>query len=254
MKKTLMILGVVFLILIAAVIALLVWGQRSGQAKQEAFFRAVMSGDPAQVTAMFHPALQNEVDEPVLALWMRAAKENLGAFKGLAKTNFSTNVKYVDGAKISESSGKVLFEKGEARSELVFRDDRLVKFDIESDRIPKDWLKAGIADAGLYHERGKAFLQAFAGGQFKAAFDMAHADLQTQIPLEKLKSMGQAVSARYGKVKSLAHLRDEADPAAGTLRVFYRVEGEKGPATADVLFRFIGLKGHIYGFNFKDPA
>jgi len=61
MKKTLIILGVLFLVLIVVLVGVLVWAGSVGQAKQEQFFRAVMSGDAKQVTAMFHPALRDEV-------------------------------------------------------------------------------------------------------------------------------------------------------------------------------------------------
>jgi len=61
---------------------------------------------------------------------------------------------YADGAKRTESSGKVRFEKGEATLELVFRDDQIIKFNIESERIPGDWFKSGPADTSLYRQRG----------------------------------------------------------------------------------------------------
>ena len=253
MKKVLIVAGALFLILVAGFVAVLVWGQRAGQGIQEKFFRAVMSGDPQQVTAMFHPALREEVDEPVLAVWMRAAKEGLGAFQGLSKTDFSTSVEYKDGAKNTESKGKVLFEKGQAQSLLVFRDDQIVKFEIESERIGKDWFKAGPADAVLYLGRGQTFLDAFAGGRTKDAFAMMHAELQKQVPADKLQAMADQVAQAFGKVQSLKPARDEFDPTAQTLCVYYRAECEKTPAEADVLFRFLGLKGHILGFNMK-PA
>jgi len=253
MKRILVWLGVVFLVIIAGVVVLLVWGQRSGQARQEAFFKAVMSGDPKQITAMFDPALCDEVDEPVLVAWMKAAKDSLGAFKGLAKTDFSTNVKYESGAKLTESSGKVLFEKGEARSELVFRDEKLIKFNIASDRIGADWLKAAAVDPALYRQRGETFLTTFMGAQPKDAFALMHPDLQKEAPQATLQTMADTLAGGYGKIKSVKHEKDEADPSGTALRVLYRVEGEKGKGTADVLFRFVGLKGHILEFHVSRP-
>jgi hypothetical protein len=253
MKKLLIIFGVMFLIVIVAVIGLLVWAGSAGQAKQEQFFRAVMSGDPTQVTAMFHPALRENVDEPMLAVWMRAARENLGEFKGLSKADFSTSVRYVDGAKHTESSGKVRFEKGEARSELVFRDDQLTKFNIESEKIPGDWFKSGPATIDLYHQRGQTFLEALFEKRAKDAFAMMHADFQAQLPLDKLEPMAVKVADAFGKIKSLKHDRDELDGPAGTLRIHYRLECEKAKASANALFTFVGLKGHITGFNVNEP-
>src|SRR6266480_7081976 len=125
-KKLLIILaalGVVLIGCLALCGGFLFWAQRAGTELQTRFFTALDSGNVNQVQAMLHPALREEVDEPLLAAWMAEVHRDLGKFQGLSKTDFSTSVSYADGAKVTESTGTVNFEHGTAKSELIFRDD-----------------------------------------------------------------------------------------------------------------------------------
>ncbi len=138
MKKVLMILGIVFLVVVVGIVALLMFAQSSGSQHQEDFFAALYAGDTAKLTGMMHPELQKLVDAPVLAVLAQSMKENLGAFKGLSKTNFNTSSSYENGVKKVESSGEVLFEKGTATSELVYMNDLLTSFNVKSPKLPVD--------------------------------------------------------------------------------------------------------------------
>jgi hypothetical protein len=249
MKKVLMVLGVVFLVLIVGVAVLMVWAQRSGSAKQDVFFKAVESGDAKQVTALFHPALLEQVDEPVLAAWMASVKSELGNYTGLSKTDFSTSVKYEDGAKIAESKGTVNFEKGTAKSEITLRDDRIVAWNVVSDKIAPDWFR-GPASTELYQQKGRDFLQKALSGDVQAAFDMEHESLQQALPLEKFKAALEDVIRSNGAAKAIQY---ESAAVAGkspklTLKLLYKVEFEKSPVPASVDFQFAGLKGHMTAF------
>jgi hypothetical protein len=244
-----MVLGVVFLVVIVGVAGLMVWAQRSGSTTQEAFFKAVESGDVKQVTALFHPALLKEVDEPVMAAWMASVKSELGNYTGLSKTDFSTSMKYENGAKIVESKGTVNFEKGTAKSEITLRDDRIVAWNVVSDKIPPDWFH-GPASTELYQQKGHEFLQKALSGDVQAAFDMEHESLQQALPLEKFKAALETVSRSGGAVKAIQY---ESSTVAGkspklTLKLMYKVEFEKGPVPASVEFQFVGLKGHMTAF------
>ena len=97
MGKILKILGVLFLLVIAGFVALMFWAHGSGADKQEAFFTAVYSGDPAKVLALCDPRMADEVATPMLATWMRVFTERHGDFKGLSPTSFSTS-KRIEGA------------------------------------------------------------------------------------------------------------------------------------------------------------
>jgi hypothetical protein len=248
------VIGAVLVVLIAVgiFVGMLVMAQTAGGDVQESFFKAVLSGDPKQVTALFDPAMNKEVDEPVLAQWMAAVKDNLGEFKGLSKTAFNTSVEYKNGAKIAKSSGTVNFEKGDATSELAFKDGKLIEFDVKSDKIPKTWFK-GIA-AGptqLYQDRGKQFLTLFLSDKPDDAFAMMHENLQKVMPLEKLKALMADAAGKAGAVKSIQYLSEQVDPA-GKLKILYKVECQKTTTTASVKFEQAGLKCHLVAFNINE--
>jgi len=248
-----MVLGVVFIVVVLGFVAILVWAQRAGAKRQEDFFRAVTSGSPGQVTAQFHPALLEEVDEPVLGAWMQVVKEQLGAFKGLRKTDFDTSVKYEGGVKVTESKGTVEFEKGEASSELVLHGDQVTKFHVASAKIPEDWFK-GPTSTELYRERGKVFLTHFLSDRPDEAFKSMHKALQENAPLEKLKGMMAEVAGKAGALKSMSHKSESYDPASQKLEILYSVACEKAKLVMSAKFQFVGLKGHLVAFNFNSET
>jgi len=251
MKKVLMVLGIVFLVVIAGIAAIMIWAGASGSAIQERFFSAVLSGDPGQVTAMFHPALREEVDEPVLATWMAVVKTNLGGYQGLSKTDFNTSTKYEDGQKITESSGMVNFQKGQAHAELVFRDGKLVKFLVKSDKLPDDWF-TGPAGTELYRQRGKEFLTRFMSNQPDAAFSMMHPALKEKMPLDQLTKLVVDNCAKAGKLRAVTYQSENYDPKKQILEVRYTLECENAGVKPLVKFEFAGLKGHLVAFNLSE--
>lgn len=249
MKKILMVLGVLFLVVLVACAGLMFWAQSSGSKLQEKFFSAVTSGDPAQVTALFHPALREEVDEPVLAAWMEEIRSKLGVYRGLSKADFNTLTKFEGGVRITESQGTVHFEKGSAHSELVFHDGQLVKFKVKSDSIPDDWFE-GPASTALYRQRGEEFLKHLLKGDADATFHAMHPSLQKSLSREKLETMISNIRKNAGEMKSVTFQSEEPDKSDGyILKLFYNVACDKAETTALVEFRFIGMKGHILAFD-----
>jgi hypothetical protein len=197
---------------------------------------------------MFHPALKEEVDEPVLATWMAVVKKNLGGYQGLSKTDFNTSSKYEDGRKITESSGTVNFEKGQAHAELVFHDGKLVKFFVKSDKLPGDWF-TGPTGTELYRERGKEFLTRFMSNQPDAAFSMMHAALKDKMPLDTLTKLVVDNCSKAGKLRAVTYQSENYDPKGQILEVRYALECENARAKPLVKFEFAGLKGHLVAFD-----
>jgi len=237
------------LLLIVGFAGLMFWLQRSGEAHQEKFFAAVATGNPENVMALFHPALREEVDAPVLAAWIKAVNEHLGRFQGLAATSFSTSTKYEQGVKITESHGTVHFEKGTAESELSFRDDQLVSFKVESETIPDDWFN-GPADSDTYRQKGAKFLQHFLRDESDAAQAMMHPALQKLVPLEKLKTMTADVGARTGKLDTVSYQSESFETGEDqVLTITYDLACEKQTTTATVKFQFVDMKGHLLAFD-----
>ena len=249
MKKLLIILGIVFVVLIVLCAGVLFLAQRAGSTQQDAFFAAVESGDVEQVLKLFDSALKEEVDQPVLAAWVKTVNNNLGAYQGLSATDFDTSTKYEGGVKLTESKGTVNFEKGTARSELRFHNDLLVAFSVTSDRIPDDWFQ-GPADTAIYRRRGEEFLKKLLGGEVEAAYAMMHENLRQQMPLDQLNTSIPEFLGKVGSLKAVNCQSDSYSSEGGQrLKVIYSLDCEKSPATAEVEFQFVGMKGHILGFD-----
>jgi hypothetical protein len=250
MKTFLMILGVLFLILVAGVVAIFVWAGTSGENTQEAFFKAVGSGDTQQVMAMFHPSLRDEVDAPVLAAWMEAFNARLGAFEGLSKTDFNHSSEYVNGVKVVKSSGTVRFAKGEAKSELVLQDDKVIGFDVSSPALESGWFR-GPADIDMYKQNGRQFLQFFLDADIDKAYAMVHPALQEAVPHDQFEAMVAKVTGSAGPVQSIEYKKHtlETNGDKTVLRIFYNVECSNSSTVAAVEFQFQGLKGHLTAFD-----
>ena len=250
MKKVLIAFGVVFLLLIVLFAGVLAWAMKFGAEYQERFFAAVDSGDSARVLALFHPALREEVDEPVLAAWIQAVNWQLGDFQGLTKTNFNTATRFDGGVRRTESEGTVNFEKGTAQSRLVFHNDQLIEFSVESDTL-KDWFQ-GPASTKIYRRRGAEFLGHVLGHEPEAAWGMMHPALQEVLPLAKLEAMIANNSAAGPLKKIECHAENVAADAGHSLTVVYRVAGENAESLASVTFQFVGMKGHLVAFNLDE--
>jgi hypothetical protein len=219
--------------------------------RQEAFYRAVLSGNPQEVYSMFHPDLVGEVDEPVLAMWMAAVKENLGEFKGLSWKDWESSSEIDAGGTTAVSGGTVEFEKGTATSRLVFRDGLVTEFSIESEAL-RGWYRVPD-ETGIYRERGKDFLERFFAGEAEGAFAMMHANLKQKVPVERLGEMIESVRAESGPSVSVVPRSEK--PSVGdevVLKIYYDVECERIETIASVKFEFVGMKGHILGFNIPD--
>jgi hypothetical protein len=252
MVKKLLLIGIAGFLGFAGLFAgLLVWAQGSGAKHQERFFAAVETGDARKVMTLFHPALQEAVDEPVLAAWIDRVRADLGSFEGLSAANFSTSTEMRSGAVFTESKGTVRFERGTAESKLVFADGKLVEFSVESPQIPSGWFQ-GPKSSGLYRQRGEEFLRLFLAGDADAAFAAMHPALQKAVPHEQLKEMIARVTSNAGQLKSVDFQTERLDAGElPTLRIFYAIECEDTQLSGEVDFQFEGMQGSILAFDIK---
>ncbi len=250
MKKFLTVMGVGFLVVIVLFGVLLVWAQKSGAKHQEKFFRAVLSGDTAKVMVMLDAELKAQVDEPVLAEWMKLVTDTLGDYKGLSKANFSTSKTIQNGATVIKSKGTVRFTKGSAESQLTLRAGLLTGFFVTWENFPKDWLKR-LPDTALYRRRGTEFLTLFLQNKPDETFRMMHASLQHQMPAEKLKALMAGITAKAGTLNSVTFDSENLAPEPGgaRLKTVYKVACEKASTAAVVEFKFMGMKGHLLAFD-----
>ena len=250
MKKILQIIGAIVVVVVLLFVGLLFWAHGAGSKKQEAFFTAVLSGDPAEVIEMLHPDLREQVDAPVLAAWMKAIKDNLGDLKGLSKSDFSTSTTEADAGTLTKSEGTVNFEKGSATSLLVFLEGEIVEFDVDSDELPKDWFQ-GPADTTLYQQRGEKLLRLLLTDEVEEGYAMFHEALQGQYSLAELKADMASIAPQLGALEEIEYDSDEFERTgtAQKLTVFFKVTGEGGTVDAYVRFQFEGMKGHLIAFR-----
>ena len=242
--------GVIFIILIVAFVALLLWSNQAGSQMQEQFFTAVGSGQPAQLKAQMAPELAAKLDDPILALWMNAIKTTFGNFQGIEPNNFNTSSKTENGVSKKLSEATVKFDKGTVRSKLELVNDQLISFNVETDKLG-NWMANGPADTALYRERGQEVLNKLLTAQIDAAFAMMHDSMQKALLQQKAVLAG--VAQKAGGLKSITYKSETLQPASGTdsptLTVLYDVVCDKAATVASVNFQFSPFKGHIVAYN-----
>jgi len=253
MGKLLKILGALFLVLVVGFVALLVWSHERGESVQEDFFAAVLGGDPTGVKALLSPEIADQVDVPYLQAWMEAVKLHLGAFKGLAATNFKTSVSTENGHEVVVSEGTVDFERGSAQSKLRLVDGKIVAFHVAAPgRMPDNWFTR-LDDASLYEQRATAFLRNLLEGKADAALAMMHEDLRAKFEPEKLASALADLGARYGKVAGLrvAGTEFKAGPRPAVV-VRIAVDGANEDGVGVVHFGFVEMRGVVIEFHMPE--
>lgn len=250
MKTVFMVLGIIFVVLIVGVIGLFILGHSAGSSGQEKFFAAVNAGDAQALLNLMNPALREQVDEPVLAEWIKCVNTNLGKYQGVSKTDFNFDTSVENGIKTGRYQGTVNFEKGQAKSELKFQNDQLVAFNVDSDKFPSDWFK-GPGKTDLYQQQGKKFIELALGDQAQKAFEMEHPTVQKEMPLEKFQAVMGRISKAVGTVKSVEYDSDKATGKKSqiSLDITYQVKCQKKTFPAKVRFQFVGLKGHLVAFD-----
>lgn len=252
-KKILIVLGLCFVLLIGGFIALLMWAQKAGAELQDKFFAAVVTADPEQVLKLCDPALRKEIDAPVLGAWLNEVRATLGEYRGLSKSNFNTSMNTNDTGTTIESKGTVHFEKGDASSELKFQNNLVTAFSIDSDKLKGDWFK-GPTDTKPYRERAEQFIRKFFAQDAAGAKALMGEALIKAVPDDKLKEFMAKIVGEFGPLKTATFREEKFTTEEGqALHVYYDLVGEKGKASGEVNFRFVGLKGHLNGFDFE-PA
>lgn len=249
MGKLLKVLGVVLIVGVLGFAGLLFWSHQKGQSVQEDFFEAVLGGDPAQVEALFHPELRKKIDRPVLLAWMAAVKEHLGAFKGLAASDFSTSVQKTADGDVTQSEGTVEFEKGEARSQLRLVDGKIVAWHVTSKALPSNWFTE-LKDTAHYEERAADFLRKLLAADAPGALERMHEKLRAKFEGTDVQPGLDALKARYGDVVGikLLHAEFEAGPPQKlTLRL--QVDGATDDGVGRVGFHFDGMSAFITSFD-----
>ncbi len=253
MGKLLKILGVVFLVVIAGFAGLLLWAHKEGESVQGAFFTAVLAGDPAEVKALFDPDVAQQIDTPYLAAWMAAVKLHLGAYKGLSGSGFNTSMSHDGGHERVKSEGVVEFERGNANSQLMLVDDKIVAFHVDAPgKMPANWFTK-LEDTSLYEERAGAFLKALLSADVEGSLAPMHAQLRAKFDPKTMAAALAPLKARYGDVQGMRVASAEFKPGASPeVIIRIAVDGSREDGIGIVHFGFVELRGVVIRFNMPE--
>ena len=244
-------LGGIFLLLIVGFGGLLVWAYREGEEQQQRFFDAIASGDPEQFIGLMDKRLADQVDAPVLRIWMTHVNEALGPFQGLAKSKFSTKKNLTDAGWVTETSGDALFENGPVQVGLTLVGDKLVGYEVSGDLLKKvDWLTESPADE-IYRERAKSLIRHLVAREADEALAMVHETLRQRITADQLVAGMTRFAEQYGELEGI-EITDEtfvATPDDKSLTVKMLCTFSKQKAPAEVRFEFDTARGHITAFD-----
>lgn len=214
------------------------------------FFKAVESGQADQLTKLMIPELQVEIDEPILAVWMKALNERLGKVVSIQETSRSTQRTFV-GSK-TEMTADVQFERGTASFEMKLVDGKMIAFDVETDDLGSDWFQ-GPSETKLYQELGAKLIRTILTAQADKAYDMCHSAVHEAIDPEGFRKLVTMIAERGGEMQSIEFKdsRMEIDGNSQMLILNYDITCEQLTGSCEVKIQFIGLKGHLMGFNFQ---
>ena len=252
MKNFLKVLGGIFLALILLFVGLIVYGQRSGEARLADYFKAAQGGSVAELQATLDPELAEIVDPELFARFIKALSDRYGEFEDIETNGFQFSEKEIGGKKVAEYRGTMVFAKGEVPLKVTFRDDKLAGLTIEDQALGQEILaaSAGAPDnLSAYQAKGQAFWEAAASGEAGAAFSMMSEPLQRAVGADTF-------AAKVGKVfgghtlKEVRFLSSAVEPGEEPrVELHYQLVVDDETIDAQTTFQFANFKGHLVAFN-----
>lgn len=224
------------------------------QPEYEKFLSVVGDNDFDGAYKMLHPRLKEEVDEPIMKLWMQVRHDAIGRFKRFA-ADYESKTVYNNGSKRFRGIGQAEFTNTVTEANVTLLDGQILGFALKSDLMPDDWFSQ-LKDTKYYEQKAEAFLKNWVDGKYESAFGQIHENLKTQFPVEKFKESMEAFNTNFGKVESIELvgskvLSDDRDLVSCMFKATFENGAQADPT---VNFEFSGLKGHIIGFNFPNPS
>jgi hypothetical protein len=235
--------------LVAAAFALSAAAAARAEVTPQEFFAAVASREPARLTAMMSPALAGEVDKPVLEAWMQAINERLGAVTAITTTDSPAPT--MDGGATS-TTARVRFERGTATSTLYVSDGRLQAFSVNSPDLGDDWF-SGPTSTGLYERQGEDLIRSVLTNDADGACERMHRSIAETIGRDGLSEMVAHIARQWGPPESVTFAQSRLDlsPESQRLILTYNVACRRASGTCEVQIQFLGMKGHLMGFDFR---
>jgi hypothetical protein len=235
--------------LVAAAFALSAAGAARADVTQQTFLDAIASGEPARVQTLMSPALAAEVDEPVLEAWMQAINERLGRATAITATDSPAPT--MDGGATS-TTARIRFERGTATSTLYVTDGRLQAFSVTSPDLGDDWF-SGPTSPELYERQGEDLIRSVLTNDADGACERMHRSIAETIGRDGLSEMVAHIARQWGPLESvtIAQSRLDLSPESQRLILTYDVACRRASGTCEVQIQFLGMKGHLMGFDFR---
>lgn len=223
---------------------------RADQNIQQAFYKAVATGQAGPLTAIMTPELAQQVDEPVLGEWVNAVNTRLGSVTGITETSRIARQTF-GGARI-ETEATVQFEKGTAQSRLSAIDGRLLSFDVSSEQLGDDWFH-GPQTTELYQQRGEALIRKIMENDADSAYDLCHDVVHEAVDRDSFRELVGHIAENGGTLTSATFTGSQMQITSDSqsLLLNYEVACTRASGTCEVKIQFIGLKGHLMGFHFR---
>ena len=214
------------------------------------FFAGVASGEVTQLKGLMDPALTHQVDDPVLQVWVQALNERLGKVTAIQVADRSS--KQTFNGTIVETTAEVQFEKGTASSEMTTVNGRLIAFNVQSAQLGTDWFH-GPAETDLYTDLGASLIQKIMAAEADAAYDMMHEAVHQTMDRDSFRELVGRLSANGGEFQTTKMTSSEMQITENSqmLVLNYEVMCTRASGTCEVKVQFIGLKGHLMGFQFR---
>lgn len=135
-----LVFGVMFLLTLVIVGHLMWTAEPPPRAMLERFFVAMDSGRPDELLALCDPALQGQIDKPVLEAWLGALKQNLGALKTVTEKE-PEEARRAGGPAQPGPAGRLVcgtgrFERGSVYAELHYDGGRLTDLVVRCEALP----------------------------------------------------------------------------------------------------------------------
>jgi hypothetical protein len=217
-------------------------------AAQVQFFEHIASGDIRQLMSVMDAKLRGEFDAPVLDAWMVAFNERLGSVQTIRLTGWSQTA--TPQGTLVETSCDVTCQRGSAKSDLTVLNGKILAFNVKSEQMAGFF--QGPTSTDRYEDLSKRFIRHFLAENVEAAHALCHQALQDVVPREQLQEMMTLVVPRVGPLDeiSLQASRMDITDEADNLILEFEVVGSAGSVTCEITIEFVGLKGHLLGFNF----
>lgn len=238
------------IVLVAAAFALSAAAAARAEVTQQVFFEALATGEPARVQALMSPALAGEVDEPVLAAWMQAINERLGQVRAIAAIDSPAPPTSASGA--TSTTSRVRFERGTATATLYVTGGRLQAFTVNSPDLGDDWFQGPISTQ-MYQDLGARLIEKILASEADGAYDLSAPSVRETIGRDGMARMVAHIAEQWGPPTSVTceDSRLDLSPESQRLILTYNVTSRRASGTCEVQIQFLGMKGHLMGFDFR---